>query len=48
MTQAFFAEFVDEAYALIDLNWFNATGLTPAGIPFAMLEAQMQALKQAA
>ncbi len=45
MTMSFFTAFVDEAYALVDLGWFNATGLTPAGIPFATLEASMQALR---
>ncbi len=45
MTTSFFTAFVDEAYALVDLGWFNATGLTPAGIPFATLEASMQALR---
>jgi hypothetical protein len=47
MTWAFFAQFVDEVYAIADNGWFEATGKSPSGITMAELEAQMQALKEA-
>lgn len=48
MTPAFFAQYVDEAYAIADSDWVKATGLTPCGVDLADLEAQMQALRAAA
>lgn len=45
MTWAFFAQFVDEAYAIADPWWIEATGKTPAGLTLPELEAQMAALK---
>jgi hypothetical protein len=44
MTPAFFAQFVDEAYALADASWIEATGLSPAGLTIGQLEALMQSL----
>lgn len=44
MTEEFFAAFVDEAYALGDQQWINATGQTPLGLSTAALEAQMKLL----
>lgn len=45
MTSAFFAQFVDEAYALVDANWINAKEMTPLGLTLAQLEEQMAAIK---
>jgi hypothetical protein len=45
MTWAFFAQYVDEVYALADATWIASKGTTPAGLSLAQLEAQMQALK---
>lgn len=45
MTWAFFAQFVDEVYAIADAAWISAKGTSPAGLSLAALEAQMQALK---
>jgi hypothetical protein len=45
MTWAFFQQFADEAYAMIDPKWFSATGRTPGGLTLQQLEASMQALK---
>jgi hypothetical protein len=45
MTPAFWAQFVDECYALANPSWFMATGQTPAGLSLAQLEALMQSLK---
>jgi hypothetical protein len=47
MTWAFFAQHVDEAYALCDPVWIRATGLTPANMTVAQLEDLMQAIKHA-
>lgn len=44
MTPAFVLQFVDEAYALVDPDWFATTGLTPAGMTVAQLQQQMQGL----
>jgi hypothetical protein len=46
MTWAFFERFVDEAYALIDEDWVNSTGKTPAGLSMQQLTQAMQALRQ--
>jgi len=45
MTWAFFAQFVDEVYAIADSVWINAKGTTPGGLSLSQLEAQMSALK---
>ena len=44
-TWAFFAKYVDEAYAIADTTWINAGGKPPAGLTLAELQQQMQALK---
>jgi hypothetical protein len=44
MTWAFFAQYVDETYAIADAMWINTKGTTPGGLTLAQLEAQMQAL----
>lgn len=44
MTAAFFRAFVDEAYAIADAHWIEATGVDPLGMTLAQLEAQMRAL----
>jgi len=48
MTWAFFAQYVDEVYAIADATWVEAKGTSPGGLSLASLEAQMQALKDAA
>jgi hypothetical protein len=45
MTWKFFANFVDEVYAIADSEWVESTGKTPGGFTLEQLEAQMQALK---
>jgi hypothetical protein len=45
MTWAFFAKFVDEAYAIADQGWINAKGTTPGGLTLAQLEQAMDALE---
>lgn len=47
MTWSFFAQFVDEVYAIADSDWISSKGTTPGGFTLDQLEAQMQALKQA-
>jgi hypothetical protein len=47
MTWGFFAKYVDEVYAIADMEWINAKGTTPGDLTLAELEAQMQALKGA-
>jgi len=44
MTWAFFAQYVDEVYAIADPTWVEATGKTPAGLSLEELETQMQGL----
>jgi hypothetical protein len=46
MTPAFFAAFVDEAYGLIDGDFVEANGTTPAGLSIAQWQVQMQALQE--
>ena len=46
MTWAFVNNIVDEAYAIADRSWVEATGKTPANMTPAQLEQQMQALHQ--
>lgn len=48
MTDAFWAKYVDEAYALVSPEWIEATGRTPLGMTVTQLEAQMAAIKLAA
>ena len=48
MTWAFFSAFTDETYAIADPTWIAATGKTSLGLALADLEAQMQALREAA
>ena len=45
MTAAFWTQWVDEAYALVDPAWVTATGNTPAGLTLAELASLMQPLK---
>ena len=45
MTPAFWTRFVDECYALANVDWVNATGNTPAGLPLAELESLMTAMR---
>ncbi len=45
MTWAFFAKYVDEAYAIADPWWIEATGKTPGGLTVAALEGQMAAIR---
>jgi len=45
MTWGFFAQYVDEVYAIADPTWVQKTGKTPGGFTLAQLEAQMSALK---
>lgn len=45
MTWAFFAKFVDEAYAIADSEWF-ANGKTLGGLTLPQLEQAMSGLKQ--
>jgi hypothetical protein len=44
MTWAFFAQYVDEVYAIADSTWIDSKGTTPGGLSLAELEVQMQAL----
>jgi hypothetical protein len=45
MTNGFWGNYVDEAYALVSEEWVEATGRTPLGMTMAELEAQMAAIK---
>jgi hypothetical protein len=45
MTWAFFAKFVDEAYAIADPTWINARNQTPGGLSVQQLEQAMQEIK---
>jgi hypothetical protein len=45
MTWAFFEKFVDEAYALADLDWIAVKKKTPGGLSLTQLEAAMKGLK---
>jgi hypothetical protein len=47
MTPAFEKQFVDEAYALIDKDWLEATGQTPSWFTLPALEAAMAQIKGA-
>jgi hypothetical protein len=45
MTWNFFAHFVDEVYAIADIEWIGSKKTTPGGFTLEQLEAQMSALK---
>jgi hypothetical protein len=45
MTWQFFAQYVDEVYAIADAGWINAKGTTPGGLSLDELEQQMKALQ---
>jgi hypothetical protein len=45
MTWQFFAQFVDEVYAIADAEWIAGKGTTPGGFTLDQLEIQMNALK---
>jgi hypothetical protein len=45
MTWAFFAKFVDEAYAIADPDWISTKKTTPGGLSLQQLEQAMNALK---
>ncbi len=47
MSWAFFAQYVDEVYAIADTAWIDAKGTTPGGLTLAELETQMHALNAA-
>lgn len=47
MTWAFFAQYVDEVYALADPTWIEKKGTSPGGLSLAELEVQMKALAEA-
>ncbi len=44
MTAAGFQQACDEAYALVDRNWVEKTGLTPANLNVAQVEADMEGM----
>lgn len=48
MTWPFFAQFVDEAYGLVDVDWINKQRTTPGGLSLVTLESQMRALRMPA
>lgn len=48
MTWGFFEAFTDEAYMLADPDWFEVSGVSPAGLSLADLETQMEALRNSA
>jgi hypothetical protein len=45
MTWAFFAKFVDEAYAIADPDWISTKNTTPGGLSLQQLEQALKALK---
>ena len=45
MTWRFFAQYVDEVYAMADPSWISAKGTSPGGLSLAELEVQMKGLK---
>lgn len=45
MTWAFFENYCDESYAIIDKNWINYRGTTPLGLTLPQLESVMNALR---
>ena len=44
MTWAFWAAYVDEAYAIISSDFLNQTGQTPGGFDLQMLQADLRAV----
>lgn len=47
MTAAFFQKYTDEAYALVDYGWVEASKLTPLNMTLDQLDEQMTALRVA-
>lgn len=47
MTPAFWNQFVDEAYLLINADWIKSTGETPAGLDMSQLQSLMQEINMA-
>lgn len=47
MTNNFFADYCEEAYAIADSAWINSKGTTPGGLSKPELEKQMQGLRNA-
>jgi hypothetical protein len=45
MTPAFWAQWVDECYALADASWISKTGMSPANLSLAELEALMASMR---
>jgi hypothetical protein len=45
MTPAFWAQYVDECYGLVNKDWVATTGKTPAGLSLTDLETLMQSLR---
>lgn len=46
MTHEFFSRFVDEAYAICDIDWFTETGKSILGLSIKELELQMKELRK--
>jgi hypothetical protein len=46
MTWEFFAQYVDEVYAIADPTWIDAKGTSPGGLSLDEIEQQMQAIKE--
>jgi hypothetical protein len=46
MTWAFFANYCEEAYAIVDKNWIAKMGKTPLGLTTSQLEALMREIKE--
>lgn len=46
MTWAFWNKFVDEAYALVDVEWINNKNKTPLGMTVDQLKAAMVSIKE--
>jgi hypothetical protein len=45
MTWEFFHKYTDEAYALVDVDWINKTGLSPLGMDINTIVQQMRMLR---
>ncbi len=45
MTWKWWKAYVDEAYAVVSLNWLDASGIAPSHLDVATLRADLQALK---
>jgi hypothetical protein len=46
MTWAFFAQYCEEVYAIVDKNWIASTGKTPMGMDLSDLEKLMSKIKE--